>query len=298
LLQSGGLREHLIRGSEKISRAREIIIIVSILISALVLLRPQYGDKLREVKSEGSDVMVALDVSPSMLAEDVGVSRLQRSKDAIRWIVDSLEGDRIGLILFSGDAFLQCPLTNDYGAFIMFLNSAGPDSINLKGTDIGRALEEAYRVFQKKRLTSKVLVLITDGEDHEGTYERAVAKFRDIDVSVYTVGVGKRSGEVIPVSEEDSDTDENYYRDGSGSLVKTKKNPGLLKQIAGKTRGGYIDISSSFSGLKFILDIIEDQQKNRYGSRIIKEPKEYFQVFAFLLVILLSVELILPERKA
>jgi len=296
LMSRGVARNYLIRGSGTIAIVKQVLIILSIILFALVLLRPQWGEQVREVNNEGSDVLIALDVSPSMLAQDVKPSRLQRSKDAIRLIVESLRGDRIGLILFSGDAFLQCPLTNDYGAFMMFLDSASPDSINLKGTDIGMALKQAYRVFQKKRLTSRLLVLITDGEDHEGTAEEAAKLFRDMDVSIYTIGIGRTGGEVIPTQGNDPSPD-SYYRDDSGRLVKTKKDVSFLKRIAGATRGAYIDISDSFSGLKFINEIVDDQHRNKYGSRIIREPREQYQVFAFILLLLISLELMLPERR-
>ncbi len=296
IARRSGSSLHLIRGSFRRARVREGLIIAAIILSAFVVLRPQRGEKVREVRNEGSDVLIALDVSRSMLAEDVGPSRLRRAKDAVKWIVESLKGDRVGLILFAGDAFLQCPLTSDYGAFMMFLESAGPGSIPYQGTDIGRALEEAIRVFEKKRLTSKLLVLITDGEDHQGAAGPAAARFRKMDVSVYTVGIGREKGEYIPAG-EDEETEDNYFRDRSGKLVRTRKNPDLLKKLAASTRGSYIDITGNLSGLRFILQIIEDQQTTQYGTRIIKERREYYQVFTLILIVLLAAELLIPERK-
>ncbi len=296
IIRRSGSVYYLIKGSFRRARIREGLIIAGIILSAFVVLRPQWGEKVREVRNEGSDVLIALDVSRSMLAGDVNPSRLQRSKDAIKWIVESLKGDRVGLILFAGDAFLQCPLTSDYGAFMMFLESAGPGSIPLQGTDIGRALDEAIRVFEKKRLTSKLLVLITDGEDHQGAAGPAAARFRKMDVSVYTVGIGREKGDYIP-SIEDEETEDNYFRDRSGKLVRTRKNPDLLKKLAASTRGSYIDITRNLAGLRFILQIIEDQQSSQYGTRIIKERREYYQVFTLVLIIVLSAELMIPERK-
>ena len=287
---------NLIKGSSRISQIRSVIIGVAIVLAGFILLRPQWGERIREVRNEGSDVLIALDVSRSMLAQDVQPSRLGRAKAAVKWIAESLQGDRIGLIVFAGDAFLQCPLTNDIGAFMMFLDGADPDAINTQGTDIGRVLQEATRVFEKKRLTSKMLVLITDGEDHEGHSEKYMEKFRDLDVAVYTIGVGRDSGEIIPLSEDDGSGD-TYLRDNSDKLVRSHRNEGLLKNLATYTRGSYIDISENLSGLSFILEIIEDQQRNEYGSRIIREPKEQYQYFVILLVILLSFEILLAERK-
>jgi Ca-activated chloride channel family protein len=295
-LVQGAARDYFIKGSRTSARIKQALVVLSILMFGLVVLRPQWGEQVRQVTSEGTDVLILLDVSPSMLARDAKPNRLARAKDAVRWIVESLKGDRVGLVLFSGDAFLQCPLTNDYGAFILFLDSASPDTISLKGTDIGAAIKEGYRVFKNKRLTSRILVLITDGEDHEGSAEEAATLFREMDVAIYTVGVGSTSGEVIPASGEGRSAD-SYYRDSVGNLIKTRKDVSYLKRIAGSTGGRYIDITDSFSGLRDILAIIEDQQKNKYGSRIIKEPREQFQLFAFVILLLLSAELMLPERR-
>ena len=296
LLRRGVSRSYLIRGSGRAARVKQALVIASIILCALALLRPQWGEQVREVNNEGSDVLIALDVSPSMLAQDVKPSRLERARDAVRWIVESLQGDRVGLVLFSGDAFLQCPLTNDYSAFMMFLDAASPDSINLKGTDIGMALRQAARVFREKRLTSRILVIITDGEDHEGSAEDAAKIFREMDVAIYTVGIGRTGGEVIPAA-GDAASPDSYYRDSGGKLVKTAKDASFLKRIAGLTRGSYIDISDGFSGLRYIIEIISEQNRNRYGSRIIKEPREQYQIFVAVLIVLLSVELMLPERK-
>jgi Ca-activated chloride channel homolog len=179
---------------------------------------------------------------------------------------------------------------------MMFLDSASPSSINLQGTDIGRVLEEAYRVFKKKRLTSRILVLITDGEDHQGSAEDAVKKFKELGVSVYTLGIGREKGDIIPAADS-SESSDIYFKDESGKLIRTKKNPGLLKKLAGATGGAYSDISDSFSDLRFIMDIISDQQKTDFGTSIVKEKKEQFRFFAVMLVILLSAELMLYERR-
>ncbi len=295
-LLSGGAWRNLIRGSRRIGSVKNGLMIASILLAGFLLLGPQWGETTREVRNEGSDVLVALDVSRSMLAQDVSPSRLGRAKDAVRWIAESLKGDRIGLIVYAGDAFLQCPLTNDIGAFMMFLDSATPDSIPLQGTDIGRVLQEASRVFTKKSLTSKMLVLITDGEDNEGRYDEQIEKLRSMDVAVYAIGVGKSSGEVVPLSQDD-DSGSGYLRDGSNNLVKTRRNDALLKRIAAVTRGSYIDITDGLSGLGFILQVIEDQQSNQYGSRVIRERKERYQIFALILAALLAAELMLAERR-
>jgi Ca-activated chloride channel homolog len=294
-LARGAMREYLVKRSMPITRLKQALVAICIVLFGLTVLRPQWGEQVRQATSEGTDLLIALDVSPSMRARDVKPDRLTRAKDAVRWIVESLKGDRVGLILFSGDAFLQCPLTNDYGAFMMFLDSASPESIALKGTNIGAALKEAYRVFKNKRLTSRILVLITDGEDHEGATEEAASLLKELDVSVYTAGIGSSSGEEIPMAGDNASG--GYYRDDAGMLIKSRKHASFLKRIAGYTGGTYVDITDGFSGLRGLLGVIEDQQKNKYGTRIIKEPKEQYQIFALIIFILLSVDLLLSERR-
>jgi Ca-activated chloride channel family protein len=273
---------------------KEILILLAVIISALVLLAPGWGERVKETSNEGTDVLIALDVSRSMLAKDVDPSRLAKAKSAVKVIAESLNGDRIGLIIFAGDAFLQCPLTNDIGAFMMFLDSVDPDSVQIQGTDMGRMLAEAGRVYQKKRLTSRMLVVITDGEDHEGGVDAEAAKFRDMNVSVYAAGIG-RDGDLIP-AEGDGDAG-SFYRDSSGALVKTGKNEDLLKQLADKTGGFYIDITDNFSGLGKIINLIEGKEKTSYGSKMIKEKIDRTYIFLLTLIILLGAEMLIPERK-
>jgi len=272
---------------------KEILILLAVIFSCIVLLGPGWGDRMRESANEGTDVLIALDVSRSMLAKDVDPSRLEKAKNAVRLIAESLEGDRIGLIIFAGDAFLQCPLTNDIGAFFMFLDSVSPDSLRVQGTDMGRMLAEAGKVYQKKRLTSRMLIVITDGEDHEGGVDSEAEKFRELGVSVYAVGIG-RSGNLIPAEGID---DGSFYRDSSGSLVKTSKNEDLLKQLADRTGGFYVDITDNFSGLGKILDLIEGKENTYYGSRMIKEKIDRTYIFLIILIMLLAVEMLVTERK-
>jgi len=273
---------------------KEILIFLAVIVSALVLLAPGWGERVKETSNEGTDVLIALDVSRSMLAKDVDPSRLEKAKSAVRVIAESLNGDRIGLIIFAGDAFLQCPLTNDIGAFMMFLDSVNPDSVQIQGTDMGRMLAEAGKVYQKKRLTSRMLIVITDGEDHEGGVDAEADKFKELGVSVYAAGIG-RGGDLIP-AEGDGDAG-TFYRDSNGALVKTGKNEDLLKQLADKTGGFYIDITDNFSGLGKVINLIEGKEKTFYGSRMIKEKIDRTYIFLLILIVLLGVEMIIPERK-
>lgn len=273
---------------------KEILILLAVISSSMVLLGPGWGERLKETSNEGTDVLIALDVSRSMLAKDADPTRLEKAKNAVKLIAESLDGDRMGLIIFAGDAFLQCPLTSDIGALMMFLDSAGPDSVRVQGTDIGRMLAEAGKVYRKKRLTSKMLVVITDGEDHEGGVDAEAERFKEMGVSVYTLGIG-RGGDLIPA--DGNDESGNYYRDSNGSLIKTGKNEDLLKQLADKTGGFYTDITDNFSGLGRILNLIENKENIYYGSKMVKEKIDRTYIFLLILIGLLSAEILIRERK-
>ena len=272
-------------------RLKIFCIALAIPLFALAVLAPQWGEQEREIESEGSDVLIALDVSRSMNAADVGTSRLERAKNAARRIADSVSGGRIGLIVFAGEAFLLCPMTSDKGAFLMFLDSAGTDSVNLQGTDIGAVFNEASRVFSKRRENSKLLVLITDGEDHEGSAAKTLERLKELGVSVYCAGVGRDSGAPIPTDPS------GYVTDRDGNPVRSAKNASFLKKLAADTGGSYFDISDSFSGLRTVISAIDSQDKNYYGTRIVKEPLDRFAFFVIPLIFLLTLELLLPEVR-
>jgi Ca-activated chloride channel family protein len=286
----------ILRGIASAGMFREILICISVVLAGFILLRPQWGERVREVKKEGVDMLIAMDVSMSMFARDVSPDRLSRARDAVKLIAESLRGDRIGLILFAGDSFLQCPLTDDIGAFMMFLDSVGNESIRLQGTDIGGAIDEAQRVFSRKRNTSRILVIITDGEDHEGRVMDAVERFRGLEVRIYAVGVGRGSGDLIPLKVNGS-SDDMYLKGHDGKLVRTRKRSELLKRISRETGGDYIDINDSLSGIYRILDAISTLAKNEYGSRVIKERREQYQLFTMILIVILSIEIMVPERR-
>ena len=286
---------HFVSGSYSGLFVKEVLLVLAVLSLTIAMLGPQWGREETEKKNEGTDLLVALDVSRSMLAADAGSSRLDRARRAIRLIAESLDGDRIGLVVFSGDAFLMCPLTTDTGAFMMFLDNAGPESITLEGTDMGRMFEEALRVFEKKRLTSRMLVVITDGEDHEGRASAGADRLRDADIAVYTLGVGLDSGEFIPRREGDG----SYYRDRGGELVRTKSDSGLLKKLSTDTGGKYIDITGSFSGLDVILDAVAGQQERSTGSRRVRQYKDRSWIFILAAVIFMSAEMVIfTTRRA
>lgn len=275
-----------INGSYSRLFIKELLTVFAVIFLTVAMLGPGWGEEEREKRSEGTDLLIALDVSMSMLAKDASPDRLTRAKNAIKLIAEGLDGDRIGLVVFAGDAFLLCPLTTDTGAFMMFLDSAGPDSVNVQGTDMGRMFGEALRVFKKKRLTSRMIVVITDGEDNEGSAEVTAGKLKDTGIAVYALGVGKDTGEYIQPGESGA-----YLRDSSGELIRTNSNPSLLKKIASGTGGTYSDITSGFSGIDGIIDAVKEQQKNSNGTRKVKEKKDRSWIFILLAVLCIGAEM-------
>jgi Ca-activated chloride channel homolog len=280
--------------SERYALIKELCIFFAIIFAVFALLAPQWGERTREIKKEGTDLLVVLDVSYSMFATDIKPTRLDRAKNAIRLIVDSMTRDRAGLVLFAGSAFIQCPLTTDLGAFSLFLDNASPVSLKIQGTDIGKALDVASRVFEKKRTQSKMLLLITDGEDHEENVESAVKKLKELGVAVYTAGIGSSSGGFITIPGEQGDV---LLKDNKGEPVRTKVNVELLKKIASDTGGKYIDLNDSLSGVEVVMSALRGESRSDFGSRIIKEQEERFYIPALIMLILLLVELVLTDRK-
>jgi Ca-activated chloride channel family protein len=280
--------------SRKKALVKEILIVLSLAFAALAMLAPQWGETMREVRKDGTDFLVVMDVSYSMYATDIKPTRLDRAKNAVRLVADSLTRDRAGMVVFAGSAFLQCPLTTDIGAFSMFLDSASPSSVRIQGTDIGKALEVAARVFEKKRTQAKMLFLITDGEDHENNVEAAVAKLKGLGVSVYTAGIGSETGGFVTVK---SGEGEVLLKDRSGEPVRTKVNVGLLKKIAEDTGGKYIDINNSLAGVESIISAIHSESRTDFGSRLQKELEPRFYIPAALFLLLMLAELIISDRK-
>jgi Ca-activated chloride channel family protein len=260
---------------------------------SLLVLRPQWGFTLKERQSRGVDLVVALDVSRSMLTKDVGSSRLARAKNAIRYAAESLPG-RMGLIIFAGEAFVQSPLTIDRSAFLDFLDYTDTSSIALQGTDIGKALEAAGRLFTKQNPNTKVLLLITDGEDHESSLRRILSQLKNAGVIIHTASIGETEGSPIPLN--NSQGQSIYHKDQDGKVVESRADASLLKYIASETGGVYINLNGSIGQVKRILDKTQDGEKSDFGSQFVREGKDRFQLFAILCIILLIVELVLQVR--
>jgi Ca-activated chloride channel family protein len=275
-------------------KAAVTILAACFLIFALI--GPRWGFQWREVKRQGIDIIVAIDTSRSMLAQDVKPSRLERSKLAVEDLLDLLQGDRIGLIAFSGTSFLQCPLTLDYSAFSMALDAVNTELIPRGGTSISRAIKTATTAFEGKAKKYKALILITDGEDHEGDPVKAAEEAAEQGIRIFCVGVGTREGELIPVMDERGSM--GFLKDRRGQVVKSRLDETTLQKIALNTGGGYIRASGTEYGLDIIYnEKIAAMEKKDLESKLQRRYEERYQIPVAIALGLLCLEVFLGERK-
>ena len=283
------------------SRGRQISKIV-ILVSAVLfmvysLARPQIGTKLEEVKREGIDVIVAMDVSASMLAQDIQPSRLAKAKHEVENFIERLRGDRIGLIAFSGDAFVQCPLTLDYNAAKIFLDIMDPGLIPTPGTALGKAITKAIEAFDQKERKHKVLVLITDGEDHQGEALKVAEEAERQGIVIYSVGIGSPKGEPIPATQSGG-SNGGFKKDKKGQVVITKLDEVTLEKIALQTGGKYYRATSGQEELDRIYEDVAKMEKKELGSMQFSQFEDRFQYIIIFAIILLIVEFLISEKKS
>jgi len=275
---------------------KRVLIVLTVVFLIFSIARPQYGTKLKIVKREGQDIVVALDVSTSMLAEDITPNRLEKAKHEISSMIDMLKGDRIGLIAFAGRAFVQCPLTLDYSAVKMFLGAIDTDIIPIPGTALGEAIKKAVTCYSQKDRKHKVLILITDGEDHAGKpLEAAKAALKE-GVVIYTVGLGSRQGVPIPVLDERGNRT-GFKKDRDGHVVMTKLDEATLQKIALETGGKYYRATSGEVELTKIYKDILKMEKKSLSSHQYTQFEDRFQPFILFAILLLFAEILLPDRK-
>jgi Ca-activated chloride channel homolog len=299
-LQRFGNIELMKRLAANASRTRQIakavLIILALFFAILALARPQIGTRMEEVKREGIDIMIAIDVSTSMMAEDMPPSRLQKAKHEVEGLVNRLEGDRVGLIAFAGTAFIQCPLTLDYGAAKLFLDILDPGLIPTPGTNIGQAITKALESFVQQERKHKVLVIITDGEDHEGDVMKMAEEAERQGVIIYTVGIGSPKGDPIPVM-TGYGVSAGFKKDRDGQVVITKLDEVTLEKIALQTNGKYYRASSGEDELRKIYDDINKLEKKELGSMRFSQFEDRFQYVLIVAILLLTAELFIPERR-
>lgn len=283
-----------------VSRRRQVwkvaLILLSLAFLNLALARPQIGTKLEEVKREGIDLLIAVDVSLSMLAKDVPPSRLEKAKHEIGSLLRKLRGDRVGIIAFAGDAFLQCPLTLDYGAAQLFLDTLEPGIIPDPGTNINRALELAFKSFNSTERKYKVLVLITDGENHGDDLGPLIDEAERQGIVIYTVGLGSPEGVPIPEYDE-AGRQIGFKKDRQGNVVTTKLDEVTLEKMALQTGGKYYRASGAEQELDRIYDEVGKMEKKELGSVKFTQFEDRYQYFLAIAVLLLLLEILIPERR-
>lgn len=266
---------------------------------ALVILgivNPQVGTKLEEVKRKGADLMICLDVSNSMKAEDLQPNRLEKAKQAISKLINKLEGDRIGIIVFGGEAYVQLPITTDYSAAKLFLESINTDMIPTQGTAIGTAIDLAIESFGKDEGKNKAIVIITDGENHEDDAIKAAEGAAEKGIAIHTIGMGSADGSPIPVYK--NNVREGFRKDNEGNTIITKLNEPILQEVAEAGNGIYVRASNSDAGLSSVLDAISKLEKKQFESKMYSDYEDRFQWFIAAAFLLLLIDLFLTERKS
>lgn len=268
-----------------------VLYIIAFTIAIIGIADPQFGTKLEDAKRKGIDLMIALDVSNSMKAQDLNPDRLTLAKQALSKLVDKLQGDRIGIVIFGGEAYTQLPITTDYAAAKLFLQNIDCDLIPTQGTAIGLALETSMQSFSKESKNKKAIIVITDGENHEDDALKIAEVASAEGIIIHTVGMGSENGAPIPAGNG------NFKKDNLGNTVVTKLNEEMLKQLAIAGKGTYVRASNSNVGLSIILDEINKLEKNEYGSKSFTDYENRYQWLLLPAILILLVELFISEKK-
>ncbi len=273
-----------------------IFFILGISFLVLGLVNPKIGTKLETVKREGVDIVFAIDVSKSMLAEDIAPNRLEKSKRLVSEIINQLASDRIGIIAYAGQAFPQLPITTDYGAAKMFLQSMNTDMLSSQGTAINEAIELASTYFDDEEQTNRVLFIVSDGEDHsEGSTLDAVELAVEEGIRIFTIGVGKTKGSPIPIKR--NGIVESLKKDSQGEVVITRLNEEILEEIADEGNGEYVNGSNTDDAVDFIKEELNQMDKKEFEAKQFAEYKDQFQWFLGIGLLFLFLELFLLDRK-
>jgi len=294
---SAAILERLAEDASQAKRAlKAMLAMVVIALLALALANPQVGTRLEEVKQEGVDLFIALDVSMSMKAEDIKPNRLEKAKFEIRSLIGRLSGDRIGLIVFAGEAFTQFPLTTDYNAAHLFLDVVDVDAVPVQGTSLAAAIARAMESFDDEEKTTRVLVLITDGESTEGDAFDAAREAAEQGILVYAIGMGSPAGAPIPVYGS-SGRQLDFKRDKMGKVVLSKLDEVSLEELASIGNGKYYRSSATQNELDEIYEDINALQKREFGVKRFTDYEDRFQYFLGLAIVLLILEVVVAERR-
>lgn len=268
-----------------------LLLITALSSLILALARPQFGSKISHEKRNGIEAIIALDISNSMLAQDVQPSRLDKSKLMIENLINSFINDKIGLVVFAGEAYVQLPITSDYVSAKMFLSDITPNLISAQGTDIARAIRVSLSSFTQQKGVGKAIILITDGEDNEGGALEAVKEAKEKGINVFILGVGDSKGAPIPLGNGE------YLKDNHGQTVMTALNENMCKEIAQAGSGTYIHIDNTSLAQEQLNNELSKLQKDDSDAVVYSEYNEQFQIVALFSFILLLIEVCLLERK-
>ena len=270
-----------------------IILVLAAIIIALV--NPKIGTKTETVKREGIDVVFAVDVSKSMLCEDVAPNRLEKSKQIVSQIINQLAGDRIGIVAYAGSAFPVLPITTDYSVAKMFLQSMNTTIVSSQGTSLDEAIKLSATYFDDDKKTSKLLILISDGEDHSEGASEAAEEANKAGLKIITIGVGTEKGGPIPL--KDGGHIVSFKRDQNNVVVVTKLNQVALKAIAKNTKGGYVNGNSTKEVLEYVKNALENIEKTEFETQQFSDFNSQFQWFLGIALFLLCFDFLLLERK-
>ncbi|MBG0859901.1 MAG: VWA domain-containing protein [Bacteroidales bacterium] len=271
-----------------------ILVLIASTSCIIILARPQFGTRLEEVRKQGVEVIIALDVSNSMLAEDIQPDRLTRAKQALTRLIDNLENDRIGLIVFAGDAYTQIPITTDYVSAKMFLSTIGPEMVPKQGTAIGAAIDLGIRSFTPGEGKSKAMIILTDGENHEDDPVAKAAEAAEHGIVIHTIGIGSTEGVPVPVMVSGR---KEFLKDRDGNTVITKLDEEILKKTAISANGIYIRASNTNIGLDEIFSEIKKMKKEELESMMYTEYNDQFQIFAAFALFFLVADFMIMARK-
>ncbi|MSR20081.1 MAG: VWA domain-containing protein [Gemmatimonadetes bacterium] len=277
-------------------RWKAALLLCALALLAVAQARPQFGTRVETVQSVGQDIVVAVDLSTSMLAEDVAPNRLERARLAILRLIGNLDGDRIGLVAFAGDAFVQSPLTVDYSAAGMFLGAMHPELMPVQGTDLGAALRVSLDALEQGAREARVIVLVTDGEHLEGDYEAELERAVESGVQVHVVGIGSAEGGPIPEYDEQGQRT-GFLRDEEGAVVTTRLDEQTLRAVSERTGARYVRAGAGGTAFDDLVDEISNVEGEALDARQITQFEEQFQIFLGVALALLLIEWLLPERR-
>ncbi|WP_341220238.1 VWA domain-containing protein [Polaribacter atrinae] len=272
-----------------------VFLLLGITFLVIALVNPKMGTKLQTVKREGVDIVFALDVSKSMLAEDIAPNRLEKAKQIISKTIEKLGSDRVGIIIYAGNAYPLLPITTDHAAANMFLQNANPDMVSSQGTDINGALELAKTYYNNDEQTNRFLIIISDGEDHQEETKQVAQTLTEEGVKIYTIGVGLENGSPIPMRV--NGTMIGYKKDNKGETVLTKRMPDVLQGIADAANGTYIDGNVTDKPVTVIADIIANAEKSEFETKQFSDYKDQFQWFVAIGLLFLLIDILLFDKK-